>query len=64
MQIITTYVSQHLNYILGALGVFGVGLIYSAPEDIPSSLQELYAWIREAAQGCLPVSRHSNTPKQ
>ena len=61
LQGVFPYLSQHINYILGALGFFGVGLINSAPETPPSSLGDLYHWLRDAAQTALPINRR---PKQ
>jgi hypothetical protein len=61
---ILIYLGQHINYILGGIGIFVVGAINSAPPARPKSLDDMWSWMRDAAQTSLPVNRRSSTPQE
>ena len=54
---LSIYLAQHLNYILGAIGIFGFAAINSMPKNPPESFRDLWDWLRESCQTAIPVNR-------
>ena len=57
-----SYLINHIDNILVALGMLGLAIINSMPAKCPSSFAEVYSWLRDSLQTAIPINRRTINP--
>lgn len=57
---VQAHVMRNLPEYLTFVGALAIASVVTMPKMIPTSIQDLWTWLRDALQTAVPAARHQN----